>query len=257
MTWNCGSIWQIALLFITGVFAGICNVMAGGGSLVTMPLLIFLGLDSAAANATNRLAIAVQSVSAVAGFRRKGIGNTKFCLLLTLPALPGAILGAISAARIDDQNFRRILSVVMILILVLILTQSKRRGESAVQKPDVSPGRKLGIIVAFAGIGFYSGFIQAGVGFIVIAALTSLAGLDLVRTNGYKVFIIGVTTWMAVGIFIYLDLIAWGLSFVLASGTALGGWLGSHWAVAGGEKWVRRVLTAAVLASAAKLLGAF
>jgi len=246
-----------ALLFVTGVFAGICNVLAGGGSLVTMPLLIFFGLESAVANATNRLAIAIQNVFAVAGFRRQGIGNTRFCIMLTIPAIPGAVLGAISASRIDDQLFRRILSGVMILVLILILARRKKQGSETTDESQLTLTRKILIMAAFAGIGFYSGFIQAGVGFITIAALTTITGLDLVRTNSYKVFVIGILTWVAVGVFIYLDKIVWHLSLILALGTATGGWLGSYVAVIGGEKWVKRVLTAAVILSALKLAGVF
>ena len=87
--------WKLLVLFITGILAGINNVLAGGGSLVTMPLLIFLGLDGPSANGTNRLAIAIQNIFAVAGFRKKGVGDPKFSLMLTLPALPGVILGTI------------------------------------------------------------------------------------------------------------------------------------------------------------------
>lgn len=249
------AVWHYLLLYVTGVFAGICNVLAGGGSLVTMPLLIMFGLESAVANATNRLAIAIQNIFAVAGFRKQGIGNTRFCILLTLPAIPGAVIGAVSASRIDDILFQRILSGVMVLVLILILFRKKKHSTAQSDEPALSPGRKILIMAAFAGIGFYSGFIQAGVGFITIAALTTITGLDLVRTNSYKVFVIGILTWVAVAIFIYLDLIVWHLSLILALGTATGGWLGSYVAVIGGEKWVRRVLTVAVILSALQLSG--
>jgi len=251
------TIWHGALLYFVGVFVGITNVLAGGGSLITIPLLIFFGLDGASANGTNRLAIAIQNVFAVAGFKKKGICNPKFSLMLILPALPGVILGAVTASHIGDQMFRRVLSVVMIVILTLILTRKKSYSDMRIDENNLSKKQRILVMIAFAGIGFYSGFIQAGVGFITIIALTSITGLDLVRTNAHKVFVIGVLTWIAVFIFIYYGKIVWSLSLILASGTATGGWIGSHFAVAGGEKWIKRVLTVAVIAMAIKLMEIF
>lgn len=251
------SLWHGVLLYCAGVFAGITNVLAGGGSLVTMPLLIFLGLEGATANGTNRLAIAIQNLFAVAGFKRKGYSDPRLGIMLILPALPGVVLGAITASHIGDQLFRRILSVVMLLVLGLILTRGKAKSSTPGTETPLTGRRRLLIMLAFAGIGFYSGFIQAGVGFITIAALTSIAGLDLVTTNAHKVFVIGALTWIAVVVFIINGRIVWSLSLILAAGTATGGWLGSHIAVIGGEKWIRRFLTVAVIAMALKLMDLF
>ncbi|MBN1879124.1 sulfite exporter TauE/SafE family protein [bacterium] len=248
------SLLQLGILFAAGIFAGICNVLAGGGSLLTMPLLIFLGLDSASANGTNRVAIGIQNLFAVAGFRRKGYGNVRFCMMLTIPALPGAVLGAITASTVSDLIFRRILSAVMLLVLLLILSKNKRRSGDA-DENKLNRKQRIMVMAAFCGIGFYTGFIQAGVGFIIIAALTAITGIDLVKTNSYKVFVIGILTWISVAVFVWYDLIVWPYSLILATGTALGGWLGSYIAVMGGEKWIKIFMTLSVLAMAVKLSG--
>lgn len=248
--------WYAPLLFAIGVFAGINNVLAGGGSLVTIPMLIFFGLDASVANGTNRLAIAIQNVFAVSGFRHKGVGNIKFSLLLILPALPGVILGTVVASTVSDILFQRILSGVMILVLILIL--SKRSSKSAtidVDEESLTWRQKSTAMVLFAGIGFYSGFIQAGVGFLVIASLALTTGLNLVKINSHKVFVIGICTWIAVIIFAFYQKIIWSIALILSAGNALGGWLGSLAAVAGGEKWIKRVLTVAIIAMALKLSG--
>ena len=247
---------HILILIVTGIFAGITNVLAGGGSLVTMPLLIFLGLDSNSANGTNRVAIAIQNVFAVAGFQRKGVGNPKFSLLLTIPALPGAVLGAIYASKIEDHLFRKILSIVMVVVLILILTKKTPKSQNPITEEDLTWKRKITAMLLFCGIGFYSGFIQAGVGFIVIASLILSTGLDLVRVNAHKVLVIGACTWIAVAVFAYYGKIVWQYALILSAGNAIGGWLGSFAAVAGGEKWIKRVLTVAVIAMAIKLSGA-
>lgn len=248
--------WKLLVLFFTGILAGIANVLAGGGSLVTMPLLIFLGLEGSTANGTNRVAIAIQNIFAVAGFRKKGVGQTGFSLLLTFPAIPGAILGAIFASTIEDALFRKVLSGVMILVLFLILTKKSRKSHTTIQETDLSHGQKLWSILAFTGIGFYVGFIQAGVGFLIMGTLTLTTGLDLVRINAHKVLVIGILTWIAIVVFILYGRIVWSLAAVLAAGNAIGGWLGSQAAVAGGEKWIKRVLTVAVSLMAIKLSGA-
>ncbi len=245
------------LLFLIGIFAGICNVMAGGGSLVSMPFLIFLGLDAAVANGTNRLAVAVQNLFAVAGFRKKGYHDWKLSILQALPALPGAALGVYAAVSINEEWFKKILSIVMLLVLVLILTKRSRSNDENEQSHALTSSRKVMILLAFTGIGFYSGFIQAGVGFIFMASMLWLTGMNLVRINAHKVFVIGILTWTAVLLFIFHGKVAWMHALFLASGTALGGWLGSQAAVKGGEKWIRRILIVAVISMSLKLSGLF
>lgn len=248
------SLTGAAILFAAGLASGICNVLAGGGSLITIPLLIFMGLESAAANGSNRVAILIQNVFAVAGFKRKGLTDARFCMLLVLPALPGAILGAVVASEIDDILFRRILSAVMIIVLILILTKKSPMNTGEGVTP-MTRNKKIMLMFLFCGIGFYTGFIQAGVGFLIIAALHSFAGLDLVRTNSYKVFVIGVLTMISLMVFIGFGLVSWRIALTLAAGSALGGWLGSHVAVLGGEKWIKIFLTVSVIAMALKLSG--
>src|SRR3990167_8785846 len=121
-------LWQFLVIFTVGVVAGVINTLAGGGSLITLPVLIFLGLPATVANGTNRLAITVQSVLAVAGFKRKGVSDFKLSLFRSLPALIGAIIGAQLAVDVSDILFKRILAVVMILVLGLILWNPIRRG---------------------------------------------------------------------------------------------------------------------------------
>jgi len=247
--------WHYLALFVTGIFVGINNVLAGGGSLISMPMLIFLGLDSADANGTNRLAIAIQNVFAVSGFKKKGIGNWRFGLQMTFPAIPGAVLGVFTAVTISDMWFRRVLSMVMVLVLVLILARRSGHGSDKITPATLTPRQKYGAMLAFAGIGFYVGFIQAGVGFIIIGTLAWITGMDLVQINAYKVFIIGVLTWIAVVLFAISGHIVLSLGLVLAAGNGIGGWLGSSVAVKGGEIWIKRILVVAVLVMALKLSG--
>lgn len=201
-------IWQILVVFAVGVIAGFINTLAGGGSLLTLPMLIFMGLPTAVANGTNRLAITVQSIFAVAGFRRKGISNFKLSLLMSGPVLVGAVVGAQLAVNISDTLFKRILAVIMLLVLGLILWNPIRRKYANLQYDggitNVSWNRRIVIMVAFFFIGIYGGFIQAGIGFLIIAVLTTIGGLNLVDTNSHKVFVVGVNALFALLVFIFI-----------------------------------------------------
>jgi len=244
-------IWHIPVIFTAGILAGFINTLAGGGSLLTLPILIFLGLPTAVANGTNRIAIVAQCAFAVAGFKKKGVSNFKLSLLLSTPAIIGAIIGAYFAVDISDVLFRRVLAVIMLLVLGLILWNPRQDGGSN----SNSLGRRqlITAMTVFFFIGIYGGFIQVGVGFIIIAALTTITKFNLVVTNSHKVFIAGIYTIFALIVFAFNGKVCWEIGLCLAAGMGLGGWIGSHWAVKKGERWIRVVLTICVIAMVIKL----
>ncbi len=246
---------QIALILVTGIAAGFLNTLAGGGSLLTMPVLIFLGLPSAMANGTNRIALMAQNIVAVTNFRRKGFFDWKLSLMLGIPAVLGSVLGANLAISLPDRIFNKILAVVMLLVLGLILWQPQKKLAGA--GGNLSSKRKLAAVITFFFVGIYGGFIQAGVGFIIIASLTVITGMSLVRINSIKVFVVAIYMLSSLAIFVYSGQVDWVLGLTLAVGNGLGGWLGSNFAVSRGDKWIRVFLVIAVTLMAAKLLGLF
>ena len=233
----------------------IANVMAGGGSLVSLPLLLFLGLDSGMANGTNRLSIAIQNITAVAAFRKNGVGSHRLSLMLAIPALPGAVAGAITSMTISDLMFRRLLAGIMIVVLVLTAFRHRRPSPGTGTEDSLTAKQKILTSLCFIGIGFYAGYIQAGIGIIVIGLMSLTTHLDLVRINFYKVWVIGLCTWVAMIVFAGYNQVHWPIACILALGNAVGGWLGGHASIAGGEKWILRVFTVVVIAMAIKLLG--
>jgi len=235
-------------VFGAGLCAGFINVMAGGGSTITLGLLILLGLDSSVANGTNRIALFAQNISAVASFKRRNQSEFSLSLKLSLFTLPGAILGSIYAIRVSDALFQRILSGVMVFVLITLLVPRSNSGEIE----QGSPSRALLIYPAMFGIGFYGGFIQAGVGFILMAALRHLLGLSLVRVNMHKVFIVLIYTLPIIVIFGVSRNINWLYALFLASGNALGAWWSAKISVARGEEIVRVVLCVALLLMAVR-----
>lgn len=243
-------------LFASGLVAGVLNVVAGGGSFLTLPVLLLLGMPAAVANGTNRVGIVLQNVGAVWGFERHGVMPRRWAALAVLPGLPGALLGTWAALVIGDDAFRKILAGLMIAItLWSLLAPARARGAEGGPGEGAPPPTGWTAWVTGAGffvIGLYAGFVQAGVGFLVLAVL-GFAGLDLVRGNAIKVLAILVFTILSLVIFAWQGKVEWVAGLVLAAGMVVGGLLGVRWTVAKGERWVRVVVTVAVIAFAIAL----
>ena len=246
------TVLHFLLVVGVGIVAGTINVLAGGGSLLTLPTLIFLGLPPTVANGTNRVAVWVQNVTAVAGFRSRGFNAIGYGLFLAGPAILGAIAGALVAVDIDDTVFKQVLAGLMLVMLTLILWNPTERYQAATE--NLTLKRKIIAAVAFLFVGFYGGFIQAGVGILIIATLTLVNGLDLVRVNSYKVVINSIYTLVALLIFALHGDVNWLVGLSLAIGMGIGGWLGSVLAVEKGEPFIKAILVIAVTAMAIKLL---
>jgi uncharacterized membrane protein YfcA len=239
---------NILLLFIVGLTAGFINVNAGGGSTLTLPILIFMGLDSATANGTNRLAILLQNGSAIYNFKKANYSDFNLSLKLSLFTLPGAIAGAFWAVSIDDILFKKILSLVIIFVIFsLFIPKSKILRESNDKSVSF-----WGYLAMFAA-GFYGGMIQAGVGFIFMAILHNLMKFDLVKVNMHKVFIVGIYTLPVLAVFILSGKINWVLGLSLAAGNMLGARFAVKFAVKKGEKAIKIVLAVVLLFMAIKL----
>lgn len=281
---------QYGLLIGAGLVAGTLNVLAGGGSFMTLPLLIFLGLPPGIANGTNRVGILLQNVSAVWSFHGDAVLDRKSLLWAAAPATLGAAIGTWLALEVSDDGFRRILAFLMVVVSLLSFWQPKRKAEGR-KDDDGSPRRpgasadpppasekiaerlpaetareaagevveELGTPVrtwilasGFFAVGIYGGFVQAGVGFLILA-VTSFAGLDLVRGNAVKVLTVLCFTALSLSIFALEGRVQWDLGLALASGTLLGGYLGARLTVAKGHAWVRGIVTVAVLVFAVRL----
>lgn len=245
----------LIILFVVGIVVGAINTVAGGGSLITLPLLMFMGLDSGVANGTNRLSILTQSITGIAGFKSKGVSNMRYGIWLGISALLGAIPGAYYATEIDDNLFRIILAFVMIFVMIT-LVYNPFKGKDPQAELMTSKRLILSIIIFFF-IGFYVGFIQAGSGFLIIATLTVVNRFDLLRTNNIKLWVVLWCTILALGIFVFNDKMHWPFAIALAVGSSLGSWVTSRFAATKGDKWIRPVLFVMIFAMALKLLGVF
>jgi uncharacterized protein len=241
------------LLFIIGSAAGFLNVLAGGGSSLTLPALIFLGLDASVANGTNRVAILVQNLSAVHSFKKENYFESRLSLKLSALTLPGAIAGAFAAVNISDKTFETILGLVMIGVVISLLIPL-RKQEVTNSNPKL---KTVPMYLSMFAIGFYGAFIQVGVGFLLMAALHYLMKLDLVRVNMHKVFIVLIFTIPALILFIITENVNWTLAISLSLGNAFGAWWSAKISVRKGEKFIKMILIVAVLIMSLKLLKVF
>lgn len=246
--------WYLYLAIIgAGFAAGFINTLAGSGSLITLPLLIFLGLPANVANGTNRIAILLQNVVGVSSFYRQRVLDVRGGMLLAVPAVIGAVIGAQIAVGLDEQTMRRVIGGLMVVMLIVLLVRPKRWLVGRTELVDGRPGWLL--ILTFFGIGVYGGFIQAGVGIFLLAGLVLGAGYNLVRANAVKLLIVLFFTPLALIIFLLNDQVRWDVGLILAVGNMLGAWVASRMAVKRGANFVRWLLILVVIASAAKLLG--
>lgn len=243
--------WSLAALVAGGFIAGVVNAMAGGGSLLTLPLMVFLGLPPTVANGTNRVAIVVQGVTTVTAYGRAGKVPWKAAARLLVPTLAGTVVGAVVATRISDAAFRPILGGVLLVMGGLVVVSPARWLEPEV--PEV-PRFGAGTYLAFFGIGVYAGFIQAGYGFFVLTALVLGAGLDLVRSNGIKVTLALVLSVVALAIFAIGAKVDWAAGAILAVGNGGGGYVGARIATTKGAPWIRWVLLVMVVLSGLAIL---
>jgi hypothetical protein len=243
----------VAALLAVGVVAGFVNVAAGGGSLLSVPLLIFLGLPETVANGTSRLAILTQSITAVAAFRRGGRIDRALVARLAPPALLGAAAGAYGATQLADDSFRALLGWVMLgcAAFVAINPRLGSAQDGAARAPRRSA---VWVWPTLLVIGVYGGAVQVGVGYLVLAGLVLLLRIDLIEANVLKTVLIGLYTPLALGIFLWHGQVDLWFGLVLSTGQALGGWLGASASMQRGERFLRAMLAVVVVASGLKLL---
>ncbi|MDZ4714524.1 MAG: sulfite exporter TauE/SafE family protein [Cytophagales bacterium] len=241
--------YEYVLIVGVGFLAAFLNTIGGGGSLFSVPILTFIGLPITMANATSRVALLFQNIFAVGGFKSKGIELPwPYSLYLGIASLGGGLLGSLLASRIADAMFTRIFVVVMILSAFLILYPFKSSGKETLSFRSQVIGT-----VSFFFIGIYGGFIQAGIGFVVIAVLGMVNHFTLVKTNYVKVFAAIIYTGVSVIVFAMDGKIMWVTGLVLAIGHALGGWYASRWSVSAGDVWIKRIMIASLITMAIAL----
>ncbi len=243
----------VAALIISGVFVGFINTLAGGGTIISLSLFMFLGLPANIANGTNRVAVILQNLTSVSEFRRRKVLDFKKANKLAIPTMLGAILGAQIASDINEAIFRKAVGVVMIVMMYFILTKPSQwlKGTDALLEKPVNWMQ----VVIFFFIGVYGGFVQVGVGYFILAGVVLGAGYDLVKANAIKVWIVLLYTPMALLVFILNGQVRWDYGLVHAIGNIMGAFIASRFAVSWGVNFVRWVVIIVIVVFASDLLG--
>ena len=240
-------LWHGALVLV-GLAAGFVNTLAGGGSLLTLPLLLLAGLPPHIANGTNRVAVFLQSVAGTMAFDREGVLDRGPILALSAPTLVGSLVGAGAAVVLPARILEPALLGAMLLVaMALVLFPSAIAPPPGESVRSISEVR--GAWAAFFGIGFYGGFAQAGVGFFLLAALGGLLRYDLARSNALKLLLVTTFTGLALVVFILADQVWWIPGLALSVGTVAGSRLGVRFAIEARQDLLRWVIVAIVVAS--------
>ncbi len=232
-----------------GAAAGFINANAGGGSILTVPLLVLAGVPGNAANGSNRVGILTSNAAAATAFRKLGVRGLSRAWPILLPIVVGSLIGSYGITQFTDDTFERVFGIAMLPVIFL-----------SVRKPtirvDADPWPLPVTVAVFAVVGLYGGAVQAGVGLVMLALLTR-AGYSLLEANNIKVVSNLALTAVALPVFIVQGKVHWVPAIVLAFGLTAGGWVGAHAAVKGGERLIRAVMVVAALMLAGKLLGLY
>lgn len=228
-------VWLV-LLLPAGFVAGVTNVLAGGGSFLTLPVLIAMGLPVHVANGTNRVSVVLQGAFAAATYQKRGEFDAGLYKQLLPSLLLGAVSGAVLATHLDPDGLRRVFGVVFLGMSGLLLLRS--RLKSAV-KSGPHPLRHVALFL----VGAYGGFIQAGVGLWILLTASSLFGVDTLRANTVKLPLTLTFTVPALLVFQSADMVRWIPGLVLALGTVLGTYVGVRLSIKGGERLILRAVT--------------
>ncbi|MFC1572491.1 sulfite exporter TauE/SafE family protein [Candidatus Eisenbacteria bacterium] len=242
-------LWHFPALVAGGILCGIINALAGGGSFVTLPLLLLIGLPPQIANATNRVAITLQCGAGVATYHRHGVRPWRHLPPIAIAAGLGALLGAYLAAHIDETAFRRVAALLFVFMIATVFIDAKRwaKGDSQGRiKPYLYP--------VFFLMGIYGGFLQAGLGTLLISTFVLLGGFDVVSGNALKFSLAFVFTAVALALFAGVGHVRWLHGLCLAIGTMTGGIIGARLVMAKGARWVRVVVVLSAIGAILKLL---
>ena len=217
------SLSALVAIALVGMVAGVVNTLAGGGSLLTLPALMLLGLPADIANGTNRLSIVTHGMTGTLAFKKQGNLPTDALLSMIMPTVSGAVVGAVIATKVPPEVLKPIMLIAMVSIALLIaMKKSLLVPEANDEVRPKSVASTFGLFLA----GVYGGFIQAGVGFLMLAVLGGVLRYDLVRANALKLACVLIFGTVALVIFAQAHQVRWIPAIALAVGSTLGALIG-------------------------------
>lgn len=249
---------QIAALLASSAGAGVMNAMAGGGTILTYPTLLFLGESAITANATSTVALWPGALSSMYGYRREVAEHREWLKTLFLPSLLGGALGAVLLLRTPARSFQRLAPFLILFATVLFMLQGAvarwaRSGERHPTRKQ-APGRWAAAWLYQFGVGVYGGYFGAGIGILMLAVLGFLGLSDIHAANGIKNFFGMCINGLAAGYFIIRGAVDWPAALVMIGGAIIGGYGGAGFARRIGRDKARAAVIVIGLLVAAILL---
>ena len=227
LTWRSG-----LALGLTAVVAGAINSVAGGGSFLTFPALMFCGVTPIRANATNTVALWCGSLASVGAYRSQLGGQRRALVTLLITSLVGGLVGALLLLRTPDATFKLLLpwlllTATLIFIFGKHLTAALRRMVHLdINQPQHAGPFIVGCVLQLI-IAIYGGFFGGGIGILMLALLTLLGYEDIHTMNGLKTVLASTINGIAVIAFILADIVAWPQAAVMIAGSIFGGYSGA------------------------------
>lgn len=219
------------IILAAGVAAGIINVVAGAGTLITFPTLLALGIPPVTANVSNTVGLVPASVTGAIGYRRELAGQWRDIITMVLFSAVGGLTGGILLLVLPESSFSAIVPFLLLLAAILSAIQPRVarfvRRKSAVSLTDTRPvsfGLTLGVLAT----GVYGGYFGAAQGVVLLALLGILWSTDLNRANGAKNVLAGVANVVSAVIFISSGTVDWMVALLIGIGSAAGGWIGAR-----------------------------
>lgn len=240
------SLWQAPLVFLAAFIAGMMNSVAGGGTLITFPTLVWMGIDPIRANVTCTVALWPGSLGAMVGFRRELGDSRKWMLLLGAPSVVGGLIGARLLLLTPSPLFASIVPYLILFATLLFavgepLIRRLRAGNhpESVRSGSRARGWWIGAIVFQFFVAIYGGYFGAGMGFLMLAALGLMGLTDIHQMNGLKSFLVVCINVVAAGYFILSGRVEWAYALVMVIGAIAGGYGGAGLARKLGRSFVR------------------
>lgn len=246
---------EVIALIVAGLLVGFINTLAGGGSIISLSVLMMLGLPASVANGTNRVAIVIQTLSATTSFRQQQVLETRKAIYLSIPAILGSLIGAWFAVDISEDIFEKAIGVIMLIMLVFILYKPQKYiyGRESISSKPLN--WKTYIIFFF--IGIYGGFLHMGVGYFLLAGIVGCAGFDLVKANAIKVFVVLAYAPFTLLIFLWYNQVNWKYGLILAIGAVVGALIASRLAVTRGVEFVKWVIVVVIIITTGDMFGLY
>jgi uncharacterized membrane protein YfcA len=224
---------QVTLLVASSAGAGVMNAMAGGGTILTYPALLFLGESAITANATSTVALLPGAAASLFGYRREVAANREWLKTLFLPSLLGGALGAFLLLRTPVKFFAGLAPFLILFATFLFMLQgavARWARSTGREHSGLTPGRLAAAVLYQFGVGVYGGYFGAGIGILMLAVLGFLGLSDIHAANGIKNFFGMCINGVAAGYFILRGAVDWQAALIMIAGAIAGGYAGAGFA---------------------------